>query len=116
VTVPLAATRAALARRDAERRARAEERAARLWDRLPEAARLLRAYGAREVWLFGSLAAREAHEASDVDLAVDRMPAEAHFAAAAAVSVALGCDVDLVVVGEASATLRDAIRRDGVPL
>lgn len=114
--VSIAATRAAIARRDAERRARAEDRAAPLRARLPEVARQLRARGARDVWLFGSLALGDVHESSDVDLAVDRLAPEVYFSALAAASATLGCDVDLVVVDEASPALRAAIARDGVPL
>ncbi|MBX3273748.1 MAG: nucleotidyltransferase domain-containing protein [Sandaracinaceae bacterium] len=114
--VPLSATRAVIAGRDAERRARASERAAALRARLPEVVSRLRAYGAREIWLFGSLARGDLHEASDVDLAVDRLSPDVYFAALAAASATLACDVDLVVIDEASPALREAIARDGVPL
>jgi predicted nucleotidyltransferase len=61
-----------LARLARERRERAAERAQRLRERLPAAARLLREiHGAERVLLFGSLTTGSYCETSDVDLGVE---------------------------------------------
>ena len=69
-------------RREAERRARAEERARRLRALLPAAKKLLcERYGARRVILFGSLARGDVRERSDVDLAVEGLRGIEYFTA-----------------------------------
>ncbi len=96
------------------RRARAQARAAHLRRFLPEARRLLQEeYGAHTVWLFGSLATGQIHEASDVDLAVEGLPADRLLDAAATMMRLFPCDVDLVRLEEAPPSLRDRVRVEG---
>ena len=71
-------------------RQRAEERAAHLGTLLPRAAECLRRHGATGVWLFGSLAEGRPNLESDVDLAVEGLPALNYFDALAEVSGDLG--------------------------
>lgn len=54
-----------------------------LLDQVKKAATVLRAQGAREVYLFGSLAREDWHADSDVDLAVEGLPPHVFFAATA---------------------------------
>jgi predicted nucleotidyltransferase len=98
-------------------RLRADARASRLRERLPEARRLLvDEFGARGVWLFGSLANDTATEASDVDLAVAELPPAAYFKALAALMELFGGRVDLVRIEEADESLRGRIEGEGSAL
>jgi predicted nucleotidyltransferase len=65
-----------------------------------QAARALRAAGAREVYLFGSAAAGTMRGGSDIDLAVSGLPPEAFFSAMGVVSDVLGRPVTLVDLDE----------------
>jgi predicted nucleotidyltransferase len=75
-------------------------------------------------WLFGSLARGQAQAHSDVDVAVlldPRATRDAGWGAAAEIGAdlarALGRnDVDVVVLDEAPAALRERVLRDGEPL
>ncbi|MEK6606076.1 MAG: nucleotidyltransferase domain-containing protein [Myxococcota bacterium] len=109
---PREAARTLIRRHQAEER-RAEERASGLRERLPEAARLLREMGAREVWLFGTLAWGGFHAHSDADLAVAGLPPEAWARAAAAVEDVLGAMVDLVRFEEIDDAFGHRIRTEG---
>jgi predicted nucleotidyltransferase len=93
---------------------RSGERATRLMDRLPAARRILvDEFGARGVWLFGSLANDTATEASDVDLAVAELPPTSYFRALAALMELFGGPVDLVRIEEANESLRRRIEQEG---
>jgi len=108
-------TVAHLRARDAARRERAARRAKGLRALIPEAARMVRdRFGAKRVWVFGSLATGEVHEASDVDLAVERMVAAVYFEALSSLMQHFPCDVDLVRLEEAPDSLRDRVREQGV--
>ena len=62
-----------------------------------KAAAALRAAGAREVYLFGSVAQGKLREGSDIDLAVVGLPARVFFRAMAEAHAALGSrNLDLV--------------------
>jgi hypothetical protein len=99
------------------RRARAEERAARLLALLPQARDLLIArHGARTVRLFGSLAVGDFTEHSDVDLAVEGLDGSRYFAALSELMTLFGGPVDLVPMERAAASLRDRIAVEGKPL
>lgn len=103
--------------RSAERRARADVRAARLRAQLEPAARILRdSFGASHVFLFGSLADGTFSEASDVDLAVADLPRARYFEALAELMRLFGVRVDLVRIEDAPSSLRDCILQEGQPL
>lgn len=113
--------RDAARQRAASRRLTPADAAARddLLKRVRSAAATLKTgYGAKRVFLFGSLA----HEAwyvadSDVDLAVEGLVDDAIWRAWRAVEEIIGDrPVDLVEVETARESLRDAIERTGVPL
>jgi uncharacterized protein len=100
-------------RREAERKTRAEARRARASEALPALVALLAGGGARRVWLFGSLAWGSAHEGSDIDLAVEGLPAEALWPAQGELLRVAPCSVDLVRIEEAPEALASRIRREG---
>jgi predicted nucleotidyltransferase len=99
---------------EADRRRRGSERAARLLSHAAEAKRLLReCYAARQVWLFGSLAAGQPTVDSDVDLAVEGLPSAVYFNALADLMSLFQGPVDLVRLEEAPDSLRDRILSEG---
>jgi predicted nucleotidyltransferase len=65
-----------------------------------EAATVLRAAGAREVYLFGSLAKGTLTETSDVDLAISGLPPELFYRAMARAATVLGRPLDLIDLDE----------------
>lgn len=98
---------------EAERR-RGVDRASRLLADAAEARSLLVSrYGARRVWLFGSLVAGQPAPESDVDLAVEGLASAAYFNALADLMALFGGPVDLVRFEEACDSLRDRIRSEG---
>ena len=113
MTVTPAETLAHLRRMERARVEAGAERASRLRERLPEAVRRLRERGARRVWLFGSLAEGGVRETSDVDLAVDGLPATGYFGVLADMMAVFGCSVDLVRLEAASDSLRERILTEG---
>lgn len=74
--------------------------ATKLAEAIAEAARILRAQGAREVYLFGSVAAGRARDVSDVDLAVTGLPPERFFRALGLAADALDRPLTLVDLDE----------------
>jgi predicted nucleotidyltransferase len=99
------------------RRLRAVDRAKRLHAVLPAAQHLLQEhYGAGRVILFGSLASGAYSERSDVDLAVDGLPAQRYFEALAELMDLFAGPVDLVRLEEAPESLRARIAAEGKPL
>jgi predicted nucleotidyltransferase len=82
------------------------------------AAKLKTAYGARKVILFGSLVhAAWFSSASDVDIAVEGLPAEAYWAAWRMIEQLVAeRSVDLVELETARPSLRDSIESDGMSL
>ncbi len=101
-----------------ERRQREQAAAAAVRARaaLPAAARLCAAHGARETWLFGSLAWGGFGPHSDVDLAVAGVPAGEQTALWSALERLLGRDVDLVDLSAAPETFAARIRAEGEAL
>ncbi len=95
-----------------------QARAGEMMRAAQEAATLLRSrYGARRVWVFGSLARGRVGPHSDVDLATEGMAAHELLRAHAEVCRLFpGTEVDLVVLEEASPVLRRRVEREGVPL
>jgi len=75
-------------------------------EQVRKAAEILKQHGAREVYLFGSLAAGEASGQSDVDRAVAGLPPEVFFMAMARAGRALGRMLDLVDLDEPNAFTR----------
>jgi len=74
----------------------------RIQDLLQRGADLLRTAGAREVYIFGSMARGRAHEKSDIDLAVAGLPPERFFAAMARLQNLFDRNVDLVDLDDAT--------------
>lgn len=74
--------------------------ATKLAEAIAEAARILRAQGAREVYLFGSVATGRARDGSDVDLAVVGLPPERFFRALGLAADALDRPLSLVDLDE----------------
>jgi predicted nucleotidyltransferase len=68
-----------------------------LSERIQRAAEVLKSFGAREVYVFGSAATGEMDEHSDIDLAVSGLPPEVFFRAYARASECLPArETDLV--------------------
>ncbi|MBA2320712.1 MAG: nucleotidyltransferase domain-containing protein [Deltaproteobacteria bacterium] len=83
---------------------------------LGRAAALLRARGASDVWLFGSMAWGGVHAASDVDLAVQGLSGAAYDEALAELPALLGAEAHLVRLETAPVTLVTLVREHGVSL
>lgn len=100
--------------REQARREEGRERSRALTAKLPAARRLLvEELGAKRVLLFGSLASGTATGTSDVDLAVEELPAASFITAAAELMRLFGTNVDLVRLEEATPSLRDVILAEG---
>ena len=69
---------------------------------IERAVAVLKAAGAREVYVFGSAAVGKLHEGSDIDLAVSGLPPERFFEAMGKAEDALGRTLDLVDLDDAS--------------
>lgn len=69
---------------------------------LTRGAALLTEEGAREVYVFGSVAVGRAHEGSDLDLAVAGLPPERFFSTLARLENLFDRSVDLVDLDDAS--------------
>lgn len=93
------------------------DRAQSILAKLPALAKLLRhEFGAREVGYFGSLRRGRLAEDSDVDLYVDRIRRGRYIVAVDRAWRALELPVDLIELESASASIRDTIAADGVPV
>jgi predicted nucleotidyltransferase len=68
--------------------------------RIQQAAEVLKAAGAREVYLFGSAATGKLREDSDVDLAVSGLPPEVFFRAMGEAGDILKCALDVIDLDE----------------
>ena len=95
------------------REAAAEARASLLRGKLGAAADLLRAAGARRLWLFGSLASGVPRPESDIDLAVSGMPSAGYFETLARLMALFGTRVDLVRIETAPDSLREHVLANG---
>lgn len=67
-----------------------------------QGAALLRSLGAREVYVFGSVASGKVRKDSDIDLAVSGLPPESFFGTLARLTDLLDRSVDLVDLDDAS--------------
>lgn len=65
-------------------------------DLIQRAATELKSAGAREIYIFGSVAKGKAGPASDVDLAVTGLPPAVFYRMGARISDLIGCSVDLI--------------------
>jgi predicted nucleotidyltransferase len=115
VAVPALSPEASFQIRKAECRLRALQlRREQLIERARAAAEVLRAeFGARRIWLFGSLRHGWFHETSDVDLAVEGIALERIGAAWDRVAEVVACPVDLVCWEDASPALRARVEETG---
>lgn len=97
--------------------ATADKRATCLRSRIPEAASLLRTqFGARRIWLFGSLAQGNPSPNCDVDIAVEGVQSNQFFEALAELMQLFGVRVDLVAMEKAPPSLRQRIFAEGTEL
>jgi len=104
-------------RDEARRRDQAARvRAAALRDKLGAAAALVRAAGARRVWVFGSLTEDIPRPESDVDLATEGLAPASYFDLLAALMKLFGTRVDLVRLEAAPASLRERVVATGTEL
>ncbi len=104
-------------RRVQERQGRAEARSQRLGSLLPRARDLLvDVYGARTVWLFGSMVGDGFTENSDVDLAIEGLDESRYFTALADLMALFGAPVDLVRIESAGCSIKARIVAEGRPL
>ncbi|MGB9662415.1 MAG: nucleotidyltransferase family protein [Moorellaceae bacterium] len=75
---------------------------------------LVQNYGAKEVWLFGSLIRSDSfHRNSDIDLAAAGLPAQQFFRILAQLNAATEFVVDLVDLDACPSWLATAIRKEG---
>lgn len=103
-----------MARRDRADQVAAASRVQALREAVPVLVERLRdAWGARRVWLFGSLAWGTADGASDIDLAVEGLRSEDYFSALADLLERAPGRVDLVTLEDAPASLAARIRAEG---
>ncbi|MEK7274711.1 MAG: nucleotidyltransferase domain-containing protein [Candidatus Desantisbacteria bacterium] len=67
---------------------------------IKSAAIILKHYGARNVYLFGSIVKNTTHKDSDIDMAVEGLPPEVFFKAMGEVHSILGRPLDLIDLDE----------------
>lgn len=95
----------------------AARRADDLRGKASEAARILRTFGATNVWLFGSLAWGEPHSETDVDLLVEGIAPQSWGEAVRAIERHLaGSHVDAVRLEDAPPSLVERVRAEGTRL
>lgn len=90
-----------------------------LKDKREEILRIPARYGARNVRVFGSVARREADEASDVDFLVELEPGRSLFDLGGLqfeLEALLGCCVDVVTERGIKARIREQVLREAVPV
>jgi len=104
---------AAWDRRAAERSAERARHLAKVEAALPAVREILRAYGVRDAYLFGSTVSGHARARPDVDLAVAGCPPERFFRLGAELERAFGLPLDLLDLEMGPASLSDEIRRGG---
>lgn len=106
----LIAWRNRFAKRDSESR----ELAARARADLAEAADILRKYGAKRIFVFGSLCRTgRFHSGSDIDLAVEGIPTQHFIRAAADLMMSMDLPIDLKPIEELDDLFRDMIHKKG---
>ena len=106
-----------IAERIAQQFHASEARAALVRTRLSSATSLLRQKGANRIWRSGSMARGDRpHIGSDVDLAVEGLPASGLIRTLLDIEWVLGIRVDLIRLEEASASLCARIADEGIEL
>jgi predicted nucleotidyltransferase len=83
-----------------------------LENEIMQAARILKSYGAKEVYIFGSQATGEAGKHSDVDLAVRGLPDDVYFTASARASSVLSVSMDLITLDESTPFVNLLLKRE----
>ncbi|MGB9841082.1 nucleotidyltransferase family protein [Thermovenabulum sp.] len=73
-------------------------------------------YGAKRVWVFGSLTKKEMfNQWSDIDMAVEGIPHEIFYKAVGeATSISSDCKVDIVDFSDCSPALKENILKEGI--
>ncbi|MGA7932397.1 MAG: nucleotidyltransferase domain-containing protein [Kovacikia sp.] len=114
----LAQYRETVRRRQAEREQQQQTRQQRGWQVAREAAQVLKQeFGARQVWLFGSmLEVKRVRAESDIDLAVAGLPDDRYLEAVVRLLDLSDFSVDLVQVEHARSRIREVIEQKGVEL
>lgn len=103
-----------LMRRMAEQVRRTDERTVELLRKVRACVpKIASGMGLRSVYLFGSLIWGGTHSRSDVDLAVEGLQPEERASFHVAVSREVGLEVDVVLLEEAPAGLRERVFREG---
>jgi uncharacterized protein len=91
----------------------------RLKEKRQEILQIAAEHGALNVRVFGSMARREADEASDIDFLVDMEPRRSLFDLGGLqydLQALLGCPVDVVTERGLKARIRDRVIKEAVPL
>jgi uncharacterized protein len=114
----LAQYRETVRRRQAEREQQQQARQQRGWQVAREAAQVLKQeFGARQVWLFGSLLdVQRVRAESDIDLAVEGLPDDRYLQAVVRLLDLSDFSVDLVQIEHARPRIRQVIEQKGVEL
>lgn len=76
-------------------------------------------HGARQIWIFGSVARGEADAASDIDFLVELEPGRSLLDLGGLqfdLEALLGCQVDVVTVRGLKARIRERVLREAVPI
>ena len=90
------------------------ELATRARKELPVATEILKKYGARRIFVFGSLCQTERfHPGSDIDIAVEGISPKQFFRAAADLMMAVDFPIDLEPLEELEDVFRDMINKKG---
>jgi len=90
------------------------ELAARAREELTDAVEILRKYGAKRIFIFGSLCrSGRFHSGSDIDLAVEGIPSHYFIRAAADLMMSMDWPIDLKPLEELDDLFRDTIVKKG---
>lgn len=85
-----------------------------LWEILPDVSRKLKAFGAKEVIIFGSLVEEDFKEGSDVDIATKGLPGDRYIDALIMIEkmlITTGVDFDLVIYERAHPWIKERIEK-----
>ena len=82
--------------------------------RLREAIEILKAYRAKRVFLFGSVAKSTSGDYSDIDWACEGLPPDQFFEVLGKLRVMPGRNIDSVDMKEVKATIRKRREREGI--
>lgn len=100
--------------RFADRDSESRKLAARARKDLAGATEILKKYGAKQIFVFGSLCRSDRfHSGSDIDIAVEGIPPEQFIRAAADLMMAVDFPIDLKPLEELDDVFRDLIKKNG---